>query len=308
MESQEPIFQGTYTAIITPFKGEGGYEIDYGNLRTQLARQVEEGVHIVVCGTTGESPTLLEDEQKELIKYTVETVAELGGGVQVVAGVGCNDTRRAVLMSKCAAEYGADGLLVVSPAYNKPSDAGILDYFHQVANASSLPIMAYNVPGRTARNMPPGLVEQIAERNETVVALKEASGDFSQIQDIIYRLQDGRAGNFSVLSGDDAMTMGLMAVGAQGVVSVTSNLVPQRVKCVVDAMQFREVNIAMILHERLLPLHAAMFLPGESNPGPVKTAMKLMGLDNGICRSPVMPVVGENSVQLEQVLRGYNLI
>ena len=303
-------FEGTYTAIITPFSG-GNFApdyitdgpIDYNKLGIQIDRQIKAGCNIVVCGTTGEVPTLSLDEHKEMMRFAVERV---DGNVEVIAGVGSYNTRHSVELSDYASKVGVDGLLVVTPYYNKGTKTGIKNYFSQVSDVSGLSIIAYNVPGRTTVNMDPDFLEELVHDVPGVVAVKEASGNFGQIQEIARRMTHGYGGEFSLLSGDDAMTFGLMALGGgNGVISVASNIVPERVKAVVDAALEGDFDVSRKLHMGLLPLYKAMFM--EINPVPVKTAMRMMGLDSGLFRSPMSGMNLENDQQLAAVLKDYKL-
>jgi 4-hydroxy-tetrahydrodipicolinate synthase len=271
-------FEGAITAIVTPFGADGAVDTD---ALSELVRwQVESGIDgIAPCGTTGEGATLTDDEHRAVVE-TVVGAAD--GRVPVLAGCGSNDTRRTVDAARRAAEAGADGLLVVSPYYNKPNRSGMLAHYRAVAEATELPVMVYNVPGRTGQNLPAEWVLELAEI-DGIGSVKEASGDLDQIAEILRRRPEG----FSLLSGDDPLALPTLALGAEGVVSVVSNEAPRLTSTMVSRARTGDMAGARELHYRLLPLMRANFL--ESNPVPVKAALELLGRASGAVRGPLGP-------------------
>ncbi|MBL8986846.1 MAG: 4-hydroxy-tetrahydrodipicolinate synthase [Gemmatimonadetes bacterium] len=272
-------FVGCGTALVTPFRTNG--ELDLTALRSLVEWQIEEGIDfLVACGSTGEAQTLT-DEERERVVGTVVEVAR--GRVPVVAGATSNDTARAVAETKAMCRLGVDGILSAAPYYNKPTQTGLLRHFEAIADATTRPVILYNVPGRSAVNIAPGTILELA-RHPNVVAVKEASGDLIQMMRI---LKDRPAG-FRVLSGDDALTLPLIACGGDGIISVISNEVPAMMTRL--ARLAREGNLAEArpLHYRLLPLIDANFL--ETNPAPAKCALHLMGRIENVLRLPLVPV------------------
>lgn len=292
---------GVYTAMVTPLDASG--EVDFDVLGQLLEKQIAAGVTgVVPMGTTGESPTMFNAEHDAVIRYTVEKVA---GRVQVWAGTGSNNTQQAIRTTGEAREAGADGVLVVTPYYNKPSQAGLRRYFAEIAESTHLPIIVYNIKGRTAVNVETETLAEIA-RIPNVVAVKEASGDIGQMADVIDRICHRRDDPFWVVSGDDALTLPLMSVGGHGVISVVSNLVPERMVELVSAAADGDFETARRVHYELLPLFKASFI--ETNPVPIKAAMNLCGLDVGGVRSPLAPLSEASQRRLESILRGLQLI
>jgi 4-hydroxy-tetrahydrodipicolinate synthase len=288
-------FHGAFTALITPMKDSG--EVDYNGFRRLIEFQINEGIDgIVPLGTTGETPTLDESEEEPLIKIAVETAK---GKIPVVVGTGSNDTKHMVLYTERAKRLGADAALVVTPYYNKPNDEGLIRHF-EAAAAVGIPIIVYNIASRTGRNIPTQLMEKIA-RIPGIAGVKEASGDINQMGDVIREVAvpamvDGRR-KFWVLSGDDAMTLPLMALGGEGVISVISNVVPAKVKAMVSACVNCNFDEARKIHFELLPFIKAAFI--ETNPIPIKQAAAWMGLPAGPVRLPL----GKLSPASEVVLR-----
>jgi len=272
--------QGVYTALVTPFDEAG--QVNYEVLGELIERQVAAGVAgVVPMGTTGESPTLFNAEHDEVVRFTVEKAA---GRVQVWAGTGSNNTEQAKRTTRAAQEAGADGALVVTPYYNKPSQSGLKRYFEEIAGITDLPILVYNIKGRTAVNIETDTLAEIA-RIPNVVAVKEASGDISQMADVIAQVSQGGDKPFYVVSGDDALTLPLMSLGGHGVVSVVGNLVPGRMVALVEAAASGDFEAARKIHYELLDLFKASFI--ETNPVPIKEAMNLCGLNTGGVRSPL---------------------
>lgn len=270
---------GCGTALVTPFRRDG--QLDDVALRQFVEWQVAEGIHFVVpCGSTGEAATMTPAEHRRVVEITVEAVA---GRVPVVAGAGSNDTARAIAMSKEMKAAGATHLLHVSPMYNKPPQRGIIAHFRAIADAVDLPIVIYNVPGRTGSNIEARTTLQLAKCTG-IVAVKEASGNIGQIADII---RDRPAG-FSVLSGDDSLTLPVMALGGDGVISVTSNATPRLMAQLCDACAANDMTTARNLHRRLQPWMAAAFV--EPNPIPAKAALAMMGKMENSLRLPLVPL------------------
>jgi 4-hydroxy-tetrahydrodipicolinate synthase len=281
------------TALVTPFTHTGA--VDEDGFRALVERQIAGGVKVLVpAGTTGEGATLTDAEQERVVRITVEVAR---GRARVVAGAGSNATAVTVARARAARDAGADAALIVTPYYNKPTQAGLLLHFGTVAHAlPDFPIVLYNVPGRTASNITAATALTLAARHQNIVAVKEASGDFSQIMAI---LRDRPAG-FRVLSGDDAVMLPLVALGADGVISVAANEAPDLMTRLTDLALAGDFASARALHYRLLPLMEANFL--ESNPGPVKAAMALQGLLEEHLRPPLVPVQEQTRARLREVL------
>ncbi|HYP54301.1 MAG TPA: 4-hydroxy-tetrahydrodipicolinate synthase [Pyrinomonadaceae bacterium] len=291
--------RGCATALVTPFKSNG--ELDAERMRALVERQIQGGVRLLVpCGTTGESVTLTEEERSEVIRVTVEAAR---GRARVVAGTGSNNTALAVEHSRAARALGADAVLVVAPYYNKPTQEGLYAHFRAVAESvEGLPVVLYNVPGRTSSNITAETTLRLAHDVENIVATKEASGNLSQIMTI---LRD-RPDNFRVLSGDDAVTLPLVALGADGLVSVASNETPQLMSRMVEAALAEAWDEARELHFRLLPLMEGNFV--ESSPGPVKAALALMGLCEEVLRLPLVPVTEKTRAHVRGLLAELGLL
>ncbi len=283
MKSTIPMLTGAGTAIATPFTSSG--EIDEAALRRFVAWQVEEGInYIVPCGSTGEAATMTADEQRRVVQITVEVV---DGRIPVVAGAGANDTARALANSRMMRDAGATHLLHVSPAYNKPPQRGIVAHFRALADTVDMPIVVYNVPGRTGSNITAETTLELAE-HPNIVAVKEASGDLAQINQILRH----RPHNFSVLSGDDGLTLAVMALGGDGVTSVTSNATPALVARLCAAAHRSDYDDARAIDSRLAPWTHAAFI--EANPIPVKAALAMMGMMADSLRLPLVPLAAQH--------------
>ena len=283
---------GAFTALITPMKDNG--DIDFDGWRRLVRFQLENGIDgLVPIGTTGETPTLDEAEEERLLEIVMK---EAGGRVPVIAGSGSNSTRHAVLYTKRAKDFGADAALVVTPYYNKPNDEGLLRHFEAVATVG-IPVIVYNIASRTGRNIPTPVMEQLAKM-PNIVGVKEASGDINQMADVINTIKRPKNGAFTVLSGDDALTLPLLALGGDGVISVISNLVPARVAALVKAGLAGDFETARNIHYELLPLVKAAFI--ETNPVPIKRALEFAGLPAGPTRLPL----GRMSALNEKTLLG----
>jgi len=282
---------GGGTALVTPFTAQG--EVDEAALRRLVEWQIAEGVHFLVpCGSTGEAATLSLAEHRRVVEITVE-VAE--GRVPVVAGAGTNDTARAIALSREMQSAGATHLLHVSPAYNKPPQRGIIAHFRAIADAVELPIVVYNVPGRTASNIEARTTLVLAE-HPRIVAIKEASGNLAQVTEILRQ----RPAEFSVLSGDDALTLPIMAAGGDGVISVVSNATPRLMSRLVDMCASGDFTGARQLAMRLTPWFEAAFI--DSNPIPVKAALAMMGKIQNRLRLPLVPLTEQHNAPLKAAL------
>ncbi|HEV7681361.1 MAG TPA: 4-hydroxy-tetrahydrodipicolinate synthase [Pyrinomonadaceae bacterium] len=291
--------RGCATALVTPFKNDGA--IDEDRLRALIERQIAGGVRLLVpCGTTGESATMTEAEDQRVIAITVEAAR---GRARVIAGTGSNSTAAAIYYSMHARDLGADAMLQVAPWYNKPTQEGLYAHFHAIAEAiPETPIMLYNVPGRTSSNIAPQTVLRLARECENIVAVKEASGNLAQIMEILRE----RPANFSVLSGDDALTLPLIALGAEGIVSVASNEIPDLMSRLTDLALDGNWPEARELHYRLLPLMEVNFI--ESSPGPVKAAMAMMGLLDENFRLPLVSVQEKSRTRIREVISELGLL
>jgi len=295
-------FVGAYTALVTPMKDNG--DVDYDGFRRLINIQIDAGIDgLVPLGTTGETPTLDDNEEEQLIKIAVE---ENKGRVPLIVGAGSNSTKHMEGYVKRARDLGADAALVVTPYYNKPNDSGLIKHF-EIAAAVGLPIIIYNIAGRTGRNIPTPLMEKLAAI-PGIAGVKEASGDINQMMEVIGRIALPRknTGNpFWVLSGDDSMTLPLIALGGVGLISVISNLVPQKVKAMVSACLAGNYDEARKLHYELLPLMKNAFI--ETNPVPIKTAMNWAGLPSGPVRLPMGPLTENSEQVLRKVLAGLGI-
>lgn len=290
-------FNGLHTAIVTPFTHS--LAIDKEAYEAHIRRQIEGGVDgLVVCGTTGESPSFSDEE----FEYLIRTAVSISKGkCLVIAGSGTNATQKALHRSKIAEREGADALLIVAPYYNKPTQQGIAAHYTTIADSVEIPLMIYNVPGRTSVNITPDTIARLAE-HDNIASVKEASGNMNQIMDIIQKVPD----DFAVLSGDDAMTLPLIAAGGRGVVSVAANEAPGLMKSYVDACLNSGIQEARDLHYKLLPLMKANFW--QSNPIPVKAALAMMGHMENILRLPMVPLEEELEPKLKTVLNNLDLL
>ena len=289
--------EGVYTALVTPMAADG--KVDEKALRRLVDFQVEGGVQgLVPVGTTGESPTLGGEECKRVIQVVVE---QARGRVPVIAGAGSNSTAEAIEYARDAKEVGADATLQVTPYYNKPTNQGILAHFRAIADAVNLPLVVYNIAGRTGKNIDnPVMLELAGHRN--ITAVKEASGDIGQIMDLISR----KPAHFTVVSGDDNLTFPIMALGGKGVISVASNLVPDRMAKLVGLALKGDWDSARKLHYELLPLFRSMFI--ETNPIPIKAAMAMKGMMTETYRLPLCPMAPRNREALEAALRELRIL
>ncbi len=295
MPSKGRMFAGCTVALVTPFR-DG--EVDYQALGDSVEWQISQGTPVLSpVGTTGECPTLSHEEHERVIAAVVERSA---GRAKVLAGTGSNSTTEAVRLTRFAAKAGADGALIVSPYYNRPTQAGLYAHFAKIAEGVDLPIVLYNVPSRTGRNVDPETIERLSKLG-TVVAVKEASASLDQVSDILART------DLTVLSGDDSLTLPMMSVGAEGVVSVVANLVPKDVIGLIDAFNKGDLAGARRAHARLFPLCRDL-LGLAPNPIPLKTAMALLGRGNGEMRLPLFPVDQKEREALTRTLTRYGLL
>lgn len=290
------MFRGSIVALVTPFKNG---QIDEEAYRKLIEFQIEGGTSAICpCGTTGESATLEFEEHKRAIDIAVDAVKKR---VPVIAGTGGNSTSDAIYLTRHAKDAGADATLQVTPYYNKPSQEGLFRHFKAIAEAVPLPQVLYNVPGRTGINLLPETVARLAELKE-IVAIKEASGNLGQMAEIIGLVGD----KITLLSGDDNLTLPVLAIGGKGVVSVAANIVPADTSNLIKAWEAGNIKEATAIYYKLLPLCQAMFY--ETNPVPVKTALALMGMIGDEMRLPLAPLSKENLAKLKRSLRDYRLI
>jgi 4-hydroxy-tetrahydrodipicolinate synthase len=290
------MFRGAITALVTPFKNG---KVDEKALRDLIEFQITAGIDgLVPCGTTGESPTLTHDEHDRVIEITIDAAKKR---VPVIAGTGSNSTAEALRLTKHAYEAGADGALIACPYYNKPTQEGLYQHFQQIAQNVPLPIIPYNIPGRTGVNMSPELIARLAKISN-IVGIKEASGSIKQMNDVL----DLCGPEFDVLSGDDGFTLPLMAIGGKGVISTASNIVPSDMAALVDAVEAGNLSKARALHQKMSPLFDVLFI--EVNPTPVKAALALMGKIEYEYRLPLCKMALANYDKLKKVMENYGLI
>lgn len=292
------MFTGSMVPIVTPFKGG---RLDEKALSKLIEWHIKEGTDAIVpCGTTGESATLDFDEHYRVIEITIKTVS---GRIPVIAGTGANSTDEAITITKKAKELGADGALLVSPYYNKPTQEGLFQHYSAIAKAvKGFPLVLYNVPGRTAVNILPATVARLAEKVESIVGIKEATGDMKQASEL-FRLCGDR---LNILSGDDFTTFALYALGGKGTISVTANIIPGDLALMWDAWKAGDIDKARKLHYKTDPLNYAMFI--ETNPIPVKTALAMMGKVKEEFRLPLCKMSDAGRDKLKKTLKDYKLI
>ena len=289
------MFEGSYVALATPFKNGG---VDYERLEQLIEMHVQNGTAgLAPCGTTGESPTLSHQEHREVIAFVVKKAA---GRLPVIAGTGSNSTREAVELTVAAAKAGAQATLQVSPYYNKPEPDGMFDHFKAIADAAHLPMILYNIPSRTGREIALETIFRLAEEVKEVVALKAAGGSMDRVSEVCSKTR------LDVLSGDDSMTLPMMAIGAKGVISVVANFIPKDVAEMVSAALKGDFETARKLHLKMYPLFKAAFC--ETNPIPCKAIMELLGLCRAETRSPLSALRPANRARVEQALRDYELL
>ena len=299
MTMQVNWLRGCATALVTPFTSDGAVDVE--RLRALIEYQIAGGIHLLVpCGTTGESATMSDEEDQLVIKTTVEVA---NGRAKVIAGTGSNSTAAAIQYSQTARDLGVDAVLSVAPYYNKPTQEGLYAHFRAIAESvSDLPVVIYNVPGRTSSTIAAETTVRLAHEVENIVAVKEASGSLPLIMEILRSRPDG----FRVISGDDSFTLAIIALGGDGLISVASNEIPGLMNQLVDLALAGNWDEARSLHYRLLPLLEANFI--ESSPGPVKAAMAMMGLIEENFRLPLVPIQEKSRVRLHEVLRELDLV
>jgi len=292
------IFRGAITAIVTPFLENE--DIDEESLRNLINFQIGHNIDgIVPCGTTGESPTLSHEEHNRVVKLAIDAA---NGKVPVIAGTGSNSTREAVSMTRKALDYGANASLQVCPYYNKPTQEGLFKHFSAIADAVDIPIIIYNIQGRTGINMETATLARLAKEHSNIVGVKEASGNLSQMMDVISTLPK----NFTVLSGDDNLTLPLMSLGGKGVISVAGNIIPRQMHELTELALNGNFENAMKLHYQLLPLFKGIF--AETNPIPIKAALAMKGMIKEVYRLPMCGMKQENREKLRDTLNSLKLI
>ena len=288
------MFKGIIPALITPFSSNTTRDVNLDGLRANIEALIAAGVHgIVPCGSTGESATLSFEEHEQVIEAAVECV---NGRVPVIAGTGSNNTQEALRFTKAAKDSGVDGVLVISPYYNKPNRSGLIKHYTAIADCD-VPVVLYNVPSRTGQNVLPDIVAELA-KHPSIVGIKEASGDISQISRVIETTQDE---DFVVLSGDDAMTLPLMALGGVGVISVAANVIPTQMVALYNALSKEDYAAAREIHYKLSPIFSAMFI--ETNPVPVKYAAGRLGYAAGPLRLPLDEASAATREQIDKVIQ-----
>ncbi len=290
------MFKGSMVAIVTPFK-DGG--VDEVKLKELVEFQIKNGTAgIVPCGTTGESPTLSTAEHERVIEICIKAANKR---VPIIAGTGSNSTEEAISLTKHAADSGANAVLLVSPYYNRPTQKGLYLHFKEIADSVDIPIILYNIAGRTAVNIEPSTMAQLAKDCQNIIGVKEASGSLDQMSTI----RQVCSQDFLLLSGDDALTLPALSIGGAGVISVVANIVPHTVMQLIETFSRGDIRKAQAIHYKLLPLVKAMFI--ETNPIPVKTAMELLDLCSGELRLPLCPMSDENLGKLQKALKEYGL-
>jgi 4-hydroxy-tetrahydrodipicolinate synthase len=291
------MFRGVFTALVTPFR-DG--TIDVSAFEKLIEAQVAAGITgIVAVGTTGESPTLSHEEREKLIRLAVATANKR---CQVLAGTGSNATQHAVADTKMAEKLGVDGALLVAPYYNKPSQEGLFRHFKTIADGTSLPIILYNIPGRCGVDIAPDTVARLAKECGNIVSIKEASGSVERVSELRARLPE----SFTILSGDDSLTLPFMSVGAAGVVSVASNLFPSEVYALVQAFESGDAKLASKLHHKMFPLFKDLFI--EPNPVPVKAALGWRGVMAGEVRLPLCEMTEANQARLRKTIAEFERV
>jgi 4-hydroxy-tetrahydrodipicolinate synthase len=295
MGTKGQAFAGVSVAIVTPFKND---QVDYNCLKQQIEFQIAAGVNCLCpVGTTGESPTLSHDEHERVIAFVCETV---DGRIKVMPGTGSNSTAEALRLTKSAEKAGADAALQVAPYYNKPTQTGFYEHFKRLAEETSLPQCIYNIPGRTGKNIEPDTIIRLAEL-QNIALVKEATGSLDQASAILANT------NLTVLSGDDSLTLPILAVGGSGVISVVANIVPKDMIAMITAFDAGKIDEAREIHHKLFPLCRDM-LGLSTNPIPIKAAMKMLGRDTGELRLPMTPLSKDEEASLRKTLTKYGLL
>ena len=291
------MFEGSFVAIVTPFNDDGSLDDD--KLKELIEFQIENGTHgIVPCGTTGESPTLTHDEHDHVVELTVETA---DGRVQVIAGAGSNSTVEALRLTQHAKAVGADGALVITPYYNKPTQNGLYAHFMHIADQVDIPVVVYNVPGRTGTDLQTTTLAKLAT-HQNIIGLKEATGQLSRAREAVNACDD----KFTVLSGDDVNTLPIMAVGGKGVISVLANVAPKEVADMCNTFKAGDLQTAQQIHHQTMQLALDLFI--DTSPIPVKTALQMMGKLNGRMRLPLAPMSDDTLKVLRQTVNNMGLL
>jgi 4-hydroxy-tetrahydrodipicolinate synthase len=291
------MFKGSIVAIVTPFKNG---KVDEGKLRELVDFQIKNGASgIVPCGSTGESATLTFEEHEQVIEIVIKQAKKR---VPVIAGTGSNSTQEAIMLTQAAAKSGADASLQVSPYYNRPTQKGLYTHFKAIADSTGIPIILYNIAARTGVNIEPETIAKLASDCKNIIAVKEASGNLDQMS----RIKQLCPKNFGLISGDDSLTLPILAIGGRGVISVVANIAPMDVAVMVDEFEKGNIEKARQIHYKLLPLIRAMFI--ETNPIPVKTAMGLLGICAPDLRLPMCEMAPENIEKLKKALKEYGLL
>lgn len=291
------MFTGLYVAMVTPFDRDG--KVNEEKIREMVRFHIENGTDgLVPCGTTGENPTFTWEEHFRVVEVVVD---EAKGKLKVVANAGTFSTTKSIENVKKVKDLGADGAMTITPYYNKPTQEGLKAHFLTLADSTDIPLLIYNVPGRTGVNLLPKTLGALAD-HDNIAAVKEASGSLTQMTDVVLTCGD----RVTMLSGDDGLTLPAMAVGGKGVVSVVGNIVPQDMKAMITAFERGDIHEATTWHHKLFPLCEAMFI--ETNPMPVKEAMNMTGWDVGDVRLPLVRMLPENREKLKSVLRSYDLL
>ena len=295
-------FEGTYVAMVTPFTSDVTF--DEEGYRSNINYLIEQGVNgLVAAGTTGESATMSHDEHQKVIEVLID---EVDGRVETIAGTGSNATSEAIALTKFAYDAGADAALIITPYYNKPQQHALIEHYRTISESSDIPIIAYNVPSRTGLNMDVETIVELA-KIDNIDAVKEASGSLDKVSDIYRALsREGLEDDFNILSGEDALTLPIMAIGGTGVISASANVDAKRMVLMVDSILNDDYDRAFELHYEMLDVIRALFV--ETNPVPVKTAMNLMGLPSGPLRQPLTDMKEENLEVLKKALSESNLI
>ena len=289
---------GAFTALVTPFRGDGSLDLDA--LARLVEWQIESGISgLVPCGSTGESATLTPEEHIRVVRHVVEVAS---GRVPVVAGTGSNSTREAIELTSAARSAGADGALLISPYYNKPTQEGLFQHFHAVARSTKLPIILYSIPGRCGIEIAVDTVNRLAHDSVNIVGIKEAGGN----PDRVSQLRATLGHKFSIFSGDDSLTLPFMAVGAHGVISVATNVIPREVAHMVRAYSSGNHSLALKLHEKYYPIFKDLFI--ETNPGPVKAALAMMGIMEEEYRLPLVPISAASREKLRKTLKACGVL
>jgi 4-hydroxy-tetrahydrodipicolinate synthase len=293
------MFSGVYTALITPFK-KG--KVDFDALGKLLESQYKAGINgIVPCATTGESPTLSDEEHEQIIEFCVKCVKQAKGKMKILAGTGSNSTEEAIRFTQFAKKVGCDGALIVAPYYNKPTQKGLYLHFKKVADMVNIPIVLYNIIGRTSVNIETTTIVKLCKDCKNIIGVKEASGSLSQMSAL-----KALVPNIELLSGDDALTLPVLSIGGMGVISILSNLLPLETLSLIKAFEKRNIEEAKKIHYEFLPLVNSLFM--ETNPIPVKTAASMLGICSSEIRLPMCEMKESNKLKLKKILKDFKLL